>query len=395
METLFILTNSPGELSGWLAPVAKAIAAKAPEVRINAVTLPCPYASGMERESALRLHGVSGAETFSGAMKNGAPKGRNMILQLGGDPMFGWALSRRYGAPWTLYTARPRWRSSVAHYFIPDETSHERFKSAGVDESRLTLTGNLMLDSVPELSACRPDDLAESLGVADSRILCFMPGSRPFEYCHMAGFFSECARMLYEKYTSWQAVMPLAPTVDEDMLRKGIESAGFEWSGGRFAEEIKTGNGRVPIIRERRFDAIAASSLAVALPGTNNLQIVSLGVPLLVIAPLNRAAEIPLDGIPGVIPAENGPARALKKRLVFHYNDREKFVSLPNRISGSALVPERRELMTPESACRYISELMEDGEKRDAAVKGYSALSLERGASEKIAEKIIGMLRRK
>lgn len=392
METLFILINSPGELSGWLAPVAEAVSAKAPKVRINAVTLPCPYASGMELESALRLRGVSSAETFGSAVKHGAPEGRNVILQLGGDPMYGWALSRRYRAPWTAYTARPRWRGSVAHYFIPDEKARERFISAGVDAARQTLTGNLMLDSVPERSSCSPESFCESRGIVDKKILCLMPGSRPFEYGQMAGFFSECVEILYEKYPSWQAVMPLAPTVDEDILRNGIERAGFEWSGGRFAEEIITKTGRLLLVRERRFDAVAASSLAVALPGTNNLQIVSLGVPLLVIAPLNRAAEIPLDGVPGLIPAGGRAARALKKRLVFYYNGRERFVSLPNRISGRALVPEKRELMTPESACRYISVLMEDERKRDAAVRGYAALALERGASVKIAAKLTEML---
>ena len=393
METLFILTNSPGELSGWLAPVAEAVASEAPEVRINAVTLPCPYASGMERETALRLRGVSAAGTFSDAMKGGAPRGRSIILQLGGDPMFGWTLSRRLGAPWTAYTARPRWRGSVAHYFIPDEGAYVRFKNAGVSEDRLTLTGNLMLDSVPERSSCDICGFRTATGITESRILCLMPGSRPFEYGQMTGFFSECAKLLYERFSSWQAVMPLAPTVDEKILCKGIENAGFEWTGKRFAEEIKTGNGRILLVRERRFDAIAASSLAVALPGTNNLQIASLGVPLLVIAPLNRAAEIPLDGIPGIIPAESAPARALKKRVVFHYNDREKFVSLPNRISGRSLVAERRELMTPESACRYIAEMMDDEEKRNDTAKGYAALGLERGASAKIAAKLIEMLK--
>ena len=146
-------------------------------------------------------------------------------------------------------------------------------------------------------------------------------------------------------------------------------------------------------MRENHFDAIAASSLAVALPGTNNLQIASLGVPLFVAAPLNRAEEIPLDGIAGAIPADNKAMRALKKKLVFYYNGREKFVSLPNRICGRALVAERRELMTPESAFRCLSELIEEPAKREKIRENYSALSLKRGAAERIVAKILELLR--
>ncbi|WP_279009266.1 hypothetical protein [Synergistes jonesii] len=394
METLFILTNSPGELSGWLAPAAAAAAAKAPGLRVSAVTLPCPYASGRELESALRLRGVSSASTFGEAMRRGAARGGNIILQLGGDPMYGWALSRRLRAPWTIYTARPRWRGSVAHYFIPDEGARRRFEKASVEEARCTVTGDLMLDSVPERGACRPEDFLRSRGLEGEKLICFMAGSRPFEYGQTIGFFSECARALYERYPSWRAIFPLAPTVDEKILREGIESAGFKWRGGGFAEEIEIFGGRSALlVRENHFDAIAASSLAVALPGTNNLQIASLGVPLFVAAPLNRAEEIPLDGIAGAIPADNKAMRALKKKLVFYYNGREKFVSLPNRICGRALVAERRELMTPESAFRCLSELIEEPAKREKIRENYSALSLKRGAAERIVAKILELLR--
>ena len=76
----------------------------------------------------------------------------------------------------------------------------------------------------------------------------------------------------------------------------------------------------MPLVREGQYAAIAASSLAVAFPGTNNLQIASLGVPLLMIAPLNQAHNIPLDGIPGALPREGAAAVAVKKKLVHWYN---------------------------------------------------------------------------
>ena len=44
--------------------------------------------------------------------------------------------------------------------------------------------------------------------------------------------------------------------------------------------------------------------------------------------------------------------------------------------------------MTPESACRYISELIESPERRREIAESYAALDLRRGASERIARKI-------
>lgn len=389
MNTLFILSNSPGEVSGWMGPVTKALAESRLELSITGVTLPCPYASGMEAGSARLMPGVADVVRLREAMRAAPSEGRRLILQLGGDPMYGWTLSMKFRAPWMIYTARPRWRGRVRHYFIPDEFAQRRFEKAGVAADRRSLVGNLILDSVPERGSCRAEEFRRRYGIAAEHIICFMPGSRPFEYELGFAFYSECARILHKKYPDWQAVFPVAPTVDEACLRSGLEKAGLKWRGGEHVEEILPDDGcRVPLVRSGQYEAIAAASLAVAFPGTNNLQIASLGVPLLMIAPLNQAENIPLDGLAGAISPSAPGLRLLKKRLVFWYNSKESYVSLPNRLAGRPVLPERREIMTPESACYYISELIESPERRRGIAEEYAKLNLRRGASAKIAEKI-------
>ena len=70
MNDLFVLSNSPGEVAGWLGPVARALAASGCGISATVVTLPCPYASGMEGRCAQELPGVrrsmSFREAFSG-----------------------------------------------------------------------------------------------------------------------------------------------------------------------------------------------------------------------------------------------------------------------------------------------------------------------------------------
>ncbi len=386
MGLLYILSNSPGELSGWVEPVTRAVAARRPEQRAVAVLLPCPYASGREGAQALTMPGVARVMTFRRAMRSAKEPGRSLVLQLGGDPMYGWVLSARLRLPWMIYTSRPRWRGKVSRYFIPDGAALARFKRAGVDERRCAVVGNLILDSVKrpcgrELAAAR-----ERYGAGRSDMVAFLPGSRPFEYKPGFGFFCECAARLRARCPDWQAVLPVAPTVSEDILRSGLQKSGLEWRGGERVKEIILKDGSaVPLVREGQHAAIAASSLAVAFPGTNNLQIAALGVPLLMIAPLNWAQKIPLDGLPGALPHKYRAVASFKKKLVHFYNDRHEFVSLPNMLAGRALLPEHRELMTSESACRYIAELMESPEHRRAIKESYAALDLRGGAADRIA----------
>lgn len=181
----------------------------------------------------------------------------------------------------------------------------------------------------------------------------------------------------------------MAPTVDERLLIEGLDKAGLHWEGLSAAEEILwDGPGRIRFIRGSNFEAIKASRLAVAFPGTNNMQITSLCVPLLTVIPLNNAEDIPLDGIPGMIPMSIPGARQLKKKLVYWYSGRLKYASLPNRIAGREIVPEHRGVMTPSMIAGLVEELVNDPERLSMIVRGYSDISPERGAASRIAAKV-------
>ncbi|MDO4987576.1 MAG: hypothetical protein Q4E17_00890 [Synergistes sp.] len=387
MKSLYILINSPGEVSGWLKPAAKAICAAVQNINITAVTLPCPYASGMEAENAKRLQGVARAITYKEALKEREYIHKSVLLQLGGDPLFGKLISAYLRAPWLIYTARPKWRRSVSHYFIPGDVAKRRFVAANVDTSRYTVTGDLMLDSVPVRDDCDTDGFRREYKIGVRNILCFMLGSRPFEYGKSLPFFTACADALHKKFPDWQAIFPIAPTVDAKIIKDTALNAGLSIDESMNCITTKSGY-KIPLIKTMQYDAISASSLAVAFPGTNNLQITALGVPLLSIAPLNYAHEIPLDGICGLIPLESSFMRAIKKKLVFYMNAKEKFVSLPNRLSDMEIVPERRELMSDESLVSYISEYIKDSNKRKNIADSYKYLNTEKGAAAKIAEYI-------
>ena len=390
MDELFILTNSPGEVSGWVKPVVMELEASGFSAKVRLVVLPCQYASGMEAEYGKKISGIDAVSTFKELWKSStANKGvKRLVLQLGGDPLFGALLSAKLRCCWMIYTARPRWRMRVGHYFVPDSTAEERFELQGVKKDRVTKVGNLIFDSAPE---CKdPAESRRIMGLSEGEeAVSFLAGSRPFEYKEGFAFFTCAAMEFLNKHPNYHAFLPVAPMVDEDLLKEGLKSAGLNWSGGSKPEEILwEGRNRIRFIRENNFDAIKASSLAVAFPGTNNLQIASLCVPLLTVLPLNQVENIPLDGIPGILPMSVPGAKALKKKLVYWYSGRLKYASLPNRMAGKTIVPEHRGVMTPSMVAALVEDLISDPEKLSEIVRRYSDLCLERGAAAKIASKV-------
>jgi len=392
MDELFILTNSPGEVSGWVKPVVSQLASKGFPAKVSLVVLPCQYASGMEAEYGKEIEGIDSVSTFKELWNiSVALKGtKRLVLQLGGDPFFGAILSAKLRCVWMIYTARPRWKSRVGHYFVPDAAAENRFALQGVKRDHMTRVGNLIFDSAPECEDA--DEARKIMGLSgDEEAVSFLPGSRPFEYRDGFPFFSCAAMEFLRNHPNYHAFLPVAPTVDEKLLIEGLDKAGLNWTGGLAAEEILwDGPGRIRFIRENNFEAIKASKLAVAFPGTNNLQITSLCVPLLTVVPLNQVENIPLDGLPGIIPMSVPGARRLKKKLIYWYSGRLKYASLPNRMAGKEIVPEHRGVMTPSMVAGLVEELVSDPERLREIVTGYSDILLERGAASKIADKICG-----
>ncbi len=390
MDNLYILSNSPGEISGWVKPVAAALQNEDISAKVTLVVLPCQYASGREMEYGSVIGGVDDTVAFKELWKNAVrdDSGKNLVLQLGGDPLFGAILSMKLHGSWMIYTARPKWGTRVSHYFIPDARAEARFKKRGIKNDKYTPVGDLILDSVPKCGSM--SEMKAKFGIAEGEdAISFLPGSRPFEYQNGFAFFSLAAMEVLCRFPQCRVFMPVAPTVDEERLQEGLNRAGIEWYGEGCVEEIAwNGAGQIKLIRKNTFEAIKASKLAVALPGTNNLQIALLGVPLLMVAPLNEAENIPLDGIAGMIPLSVPGAKGLKKRLVLWYSGREKLVSLPNRLAGKMIVPEHRGIMTPSMVADLVGDLLCSPDALNRIVEGYADIPFERGAAAKIASKV-------
>ena len=383
-KVLYILVNSPGEVCGWAAPVVQRLHQMVPDLAIIAVTLPCPYASGGEKQAALAL-GVQDVVTLGQLLKRKLPrvkKGQSdfaQILQLGGDAMWGLLLHIKTGYDWLIYTKRPKFRHFVHHYFVPNRETAEKFAHV-VSPDKFSLAGNLILDSVKLGYG--------SEGREGELRLVILPGSRPFEYTRSIPFYLEVSRLLHEKFPALSITFPLAPTVKEEACTRAIEESGCHYAKDEATGDLAVQISQVFKVRfttQNTFNEIKHATLAVAFPGTNNLQIAYLGTPLLCLAPTNFAEEIPLDGLLGLIP-NCAITRKLKRLIIDRLNRRIDFTSLPNILAKRQVVPEVRRFFSVEDGAETIATYLASEKLRNDIKEAYRFVPFDLGADRVIAE---------
>ena len=393
LTDIYITANSPGEIAGWAEPVVRALRIRLRTCRITLVILPCQYASGAElsygsnigADRCIRL-GELGGTLLSDTLAGGST--RSLVLHLGGDIMFSIYISRRLGAPLWVYASRPRWRYFVERYFLPDDSSAERFRLMDVPSERWEKVGYIALDSV-SLSETEKESRARFRLAPQEPVITCLTGSRPVEYFHGVPFFVAVASKVQEMFPDHRFFFPLAPTVREDMLMSSLRDSGMEWRGESRVYEISLGGGRwASVVRDSTLEILNCSKFAIAVPGTNNLQTAALLVPFLMVLPLNRADEYPLDGLPGLLPLWLPGVRKLKKEYIIRLNDRTDFVSLPNKMARKMIAPELRGILEPEDVSKKVGELLSSPERLKIMSRDFWELTHERGASARIADRI-------
>jgi lipid-A-disaccharide synthase len=389
---LYITANSPGEISGWVAPVVREVRSRLWDCRVSIVILPCQYASGEELTLSAEIGadrcfriGELNANTSGGKTDK---TGKKLVLRLGGDLLFAVYIAKKLKAPLWAYSGRPGWNRFVERFYLPDSDAMRRFALCGLPKEKYELIGNLALDSVAVNE--NEEETREILGLSrEEPVISCLAGSRPVEYCEATPFLARIASLVTRKFPDHKVLFPLAPTVREDLLMKALDDAGIERRGETRVHSIGLGDGRWgTVVRGRTLESLVCSRLAITVPGTNNLQAAALYVPFIMILPLHKADEYPLDGLPGILPLWFPGVRKLKKSYIVRLNERTDFVSLPNKMAKKMIAPEIRGFFTAEDvALKAISLLGDEGELKRIQ-RAFWELTHERGASVTLASKI-------
>ena len=362
-----LLTNGPGELWGWVRPMAAELTGRGWEVALR--ILPCQFASGAEGRvaSSLGLAEVSGAEsalsTARAMIRPGLPR-PDAVIQLGGDLMWGRMLAWSCRVPLFCYSyGGKRGMDRCAAVYTA-------FPAMVASIERTGATPVVVGDLTAELAAppSRPP-------VTGGPKVAFFPGSRRGIREYAIPLIESTAAALRELFPSLEARLVLSPFSEgEDMGE--LRASGLSPVSGGSAESL---------------DGL---DFAVTQPGTNTLELMHRSVPFLVAIPFSSLRHVPLPGVAGLAAHLPLVGPLLREAALKAKGRRIGFTAWPNRLAGRAVVEEISGDITPEDIALRVAEHLGDGARLAgirAALAQISA-SAPSGAAARIADHIEGVL---
>jgi len=331
-HVLVVAGEASGDLYGSLVMRAMA-GADASRVRFTGIGGPSMRAAGLRPLGDAGIMGVTGflevlgsarviwrAYRESCAILSSAD--RPDLVLLIDYPDFNLRLAgkaRTAGVP-VLYFVSPQvwaWRkgrvrqiaSVVDRMLVILPFEEEIYRRAGV---RVEFVGHPLLDLVHPVHS--RDQTLRPLGLDPGRpTVALLPGSRRNELRAHLHVMLGAGRLVQEEFRDLQFLLPIAPTLDVDEVegilcaeQKGAEAAGM----ARSDLECR-------LVREARYDAVAACDAAVAASGTATLETALLGVPMVIVYRMN-------------------PLTFAVARLISDV----PHVGMPNLIAGGRIVPE-------------------------------------------------------
>ena len=235
---------------------------------------------------------------------------------------------------------------------LPFEQEFYRQQGMAVD-----FVGHPLMDTVRS-GQSRAETL-RALGLAPERtVVGILPGSRKREISSMLPVFLAAARIIRDQAPEASFLLPLAPGLEEsELLANGLAECGLD----------------VRLVRENRYEAMAACSVVMAASGTVSLELAILGVPMVIsyrVSPLTYF---------------------LGRRLI-----RVRHASLVNLVADREVVPELlQHEAVPEKIAGAAMALLAEGPERDRMLAGLQEVRTRlggAGASERAAGLALGLV---
>ena len=355
-----ILTNGPGELWGWVRPVASELRKRGHSISLW--LLPCQFSSGHEREAASllgvdKLEGPSGTSVTWNEIIH---EKTDRVIQLGGDIAFGLRMSASSKAPLTCYTYGPRKKINGAKILTA-------YKSQTKDIPDVIAIGDLVKDSLA--MDVTPSALSQwkwPKKENSPRIL-FLPGSRP---------------AIRQAALEWLADVKANITAKIPDARIRTLFSQF-MPESEFAEWKKVG---LHPVRAGAGVAMREADYALTQPGTNNFELMHCGLPALVVAPEKFLKYIPVAGILGFMAELPVIGIRLRRIGAMRILKRWGYISLPNRIAAHKVMNEMYGDVTPEDAAEEICEELNNPESLRKTREEFLKLSGVSGAASRLCD---------
>lgn len=396
---LLFTANSPGEIAGWLRPLVKQARIKWPQTKISVILLPCPFATGSEQriaEEELGVDKVWPARSFFSLLAYGLRDCQGAALvHLGGDLMYAAALAWRWKlSAWSYLWGRWWWDKAFKGYFIKNSDGLAWLQKHKLPDAKALIVGDLVADSVKFTM----DEylLTHPALPANPNLITFMPGSRLHELAALAPFFLETAQALQKHNPALQFQMLVSPFIKPGKILRALESEVDPAMGGIKGQvqgdALVNGNTAISIIRKHHMPHLSQSRLCITIPGTKTAEAACLGVPQLMVLPLNRPDKLPFIGLIGLLDWVPGGEK-LKGHLLLKMRNRITYLSQPNILAKHNVMPELIDVLSPtfvavSAACLLHSQEQQLQQKQDFSELYTPSL----GTAERILATIEGAL---
>ncbi len=352
---LVLVSSGPGEVSNWAIPMARAASAWA-EARgtplgLSLILPPCQFASGQEIEFAqrqglfARILGPRACLALVTGLRRLKTAGGGCVLHLGGDFWYSVTLGRRLGFPAFAYAETPLVRGRARRFqrvFLPSQPLADLLTASGVAADRITVVGDLRVD---HLSAFR----ALASAVRPGSRVALLPGSRRWIVEGFLPFLLGTAAAMRARRPDIVFSLIASPFLRREALERILD-------GHREALRDLT----VEVTQDDRLAALARSDLAITLPGTNTVELAILGVPMLIVLPLDRPGRIRTQGLSEWLARVPGLGAVIKGAMVWRFARRPELLGWPNREAGRPIVPELVGRVTPADAAERALALLDD-----------------------------------
>ena len=192
-------------------------------------------------------------------------------------------------------------------------------------------------------------------------VIGLMPGSRRSEIRHILPVMLRAAAEIAKVYPNAQWILPLAPGISHDLVRKCQQ------------ECVNIGVPLIKIVEQMTYPAMRASTLLLVTAGTATLEAACIGTPMII---LFRTARLNWHIVKSLSPLTRS--------------------GLPNLIAGHDIVPELlQEDLTPTALTERVLEFLGNPEKRETQRKALEAVYAQlgtAGAAERTAELVLAFL---
>lgn len=359
MTTIYLTSNSPGEVSTFVRPVVAALRRRHPDWTCQVALVPCPYATGAET-SVIQGWDEQPAvwgpwETFWNWLKGTGRGGRGAVCFLGGDPWHALTLKSRLRMPAVAYFPEPtswldtQWKGGFWDTALGYRSGDPRF------------IGDLRVDAVRARLAEHPAAASSKTTVA------LFPGSRWIHLKAVLGPYLSVVERLAERHPETRFLLSASPFVSRQQLadaaakpfKLGLRSVKSELVDNFLLTENGT---EVEVAWGEQYRVISECDMALSLPGTNTAELAIGGKPTVV--PLSARVPVGGAGILGLLDRLPGLG-FLKERLRKRKADRLRLIALPNQLAGRKVMPEFLVDDELSNLFEFMSGLLENPQERE------------------------------